>query len=418
LGLRTYKRVILTLGASLLAVGAFLFGAAAYSQKYWPFGGRFELLDLVTARLQGSIARATDQYDKTEIESGYHDLVVERYPLKFRDWGPTGPLLVLGQSEFLVGTRLGEVYRVVLNSGKAEETLIGKIAVDENNETSAGVKDFLLTGAHSLLATVVTYQPSRGCFSMLLLEFEFDTAAKKLEQRRQLLETHPCVKPALNPEQGGRMIKFSADSILVSVGEGRKRLGGQLGKILKVQLADGAVTDFASGTRNAQGLFRDVESGQIFETEHGPRGGDEFNLIQQGKDYGWPKVSYGTPYEGAEAPPVEPGEVSGDHTGYEQPIFTFIPSIGISNLVRYPANGSEFPRWRDDFLVASLRAQSLYRMRLLDGRIIFAEPIDIGERIRDLDVLPNGAIVLKTDTPRLVIISHRSADRAATPDRP
>ena len=408
----THKRVVFALAGLLVVVGAFLLGGLAYSANYWPFGSRFEVLDTVIARVQGRIKRATDQYANTEIASGYHNLVVERYPLNFRDWGPTGPLLVLGQKEFLVGTRLGEVYRVVLNNGKAEDTLIGKIAVNENDDVRAGVKDFFLTGPQSLLATVVTYHPSRDCYSMLLLEFQFDLAAKKLEQKRQLLEVYPCMKPE-GPldlaEAGGRVIKYSDDSILLSVGSFGRGLGGQRGKILIVRIADGAVTEFASGTRNAQGLFRDVKTGQIFETEHGPRGGDEFNLIQQGKDYGWPKVSYGTPNTRADAPPVEPGDLTGDHTGYEQPIFTFIPSIGIGNLVRYPASGGEFPRWRNDFLVASLRAQTLYRMRLLDGRVIFSEPIPMGERIRDLDVLPNGAIVLKTDTPRLVIISHQSA---------
>jgi glucose/arabinose dehydrogenase len=183
---------------------------------------------------------------------------------------------------------------------------------------------------------------------------------------------------------------------------------GDNGRIFRIRLLDGKASVFVAGTRNPQGLFVDEDSRLVFETEHGPRGGDGVNVLREGIDYGWPNVTYGTNYTVIDDASVSDTCLTtcGEHPGYELPLFAFVPSVGISNLVRYPSSGEEFHRWRGDLLVGSLRAETLYRLKYIDGRIVLAEPIPLGERLRDIALLPSGSIAVKTDSQKLLILSR------------
>ena len=119
----------------------------------------------------------------------------------------------------------------------------------------------------------------------------------------------------------------------------------------------------------------------ILSTEHGPRGGDEINNIFFNKNYGWPISSYGDSY-------FEKNKIKykKDHFshGFKEPVFSFVPSIGISELIKLPNNFSAY--WKDNFIVSSLNGSSLYRIKFNEGlnKIISYEKIYIGERVRDL----------------------------------
>ncbi len=141
--------------------------------------------------------------------------------------------------------------------------------------------------------------------------------------------------------------------------------------------------------RNPQGLYID-ENNNIWETEHGPQGGDELNLIKQNRNYGWPFVTYGTHYDTYIWPP---SKEQGRHDGYERPIHAWTPSIAISNLIQIKTRPQQ---WDEDFLVASFGA-GLFRLRIREGRVILAEPINIDARIRDLEQMNDGTVVLWTD---------------------
>jgi cytochrome c2 len=176
------------------------------------------------------------------------------------------------------------------------------------------------------------------------------------------------------------------------------------GKVLKID-SDGTAEIFSSGHRNGEGLFVTGE-GTIWETEHGPTGGDELNLLMEGANYGWADVSYGT----------ETGvliwgltDVSQNHGSYEEPRFTWIPSVGISHLIEL--GGKQFPAWEGDLLAASLAAQSLFRIRVRDGRVVYVERIVIGGRIRDLIEDSEGRILLWMDDAYLVTIENGGNDR-------
>ena len=104
---------------------------------------------------------------------------------------------------------------------------------------------------------------------------------------------------------------------------------------------------YSYGHRNPQGLYRDSQTEEIFAHEHGPQGGDELNLIQKGKNYGWPRTTYGKEYVSGRdiAPETYPNT--------EQPLLYWVPSIAPSGLIRY--RGKEFLKWQGDFLVGSLK---------------------------------------------------------------
>lgn len=173
-----------------------------------------------------------------------------------------------------------------------------------------------------------------------------------------------------------------------------------LGRLLRIDLASGEVEIVARGFRNPQGLVRDG-AGNIWQTEHGPEGGDELNLLKPGLDYGWPHVTHGTQY-GSKVWPYN--EEQGRHDGYEKPVYAWIPAIGISNLV--VSDSVHFPLWQGDFLVASMISRTLYRVRMNEGHVMFVEPMEIGARIRDITQMPDGRIALLADSARILFLQR------------
>ena len=147
------------------------------------------------------------------------------------------------------------------------------------------------------------------------------------------------------------------------------------------------------GHRNAQGLFVD-DDGTIWLHEHGPRGGDEINIITAGKNYGWPVVSYGREYRGGDAIGIG---VSAP--GYEDPLVEWTPSIAPSGLIRY--SGKMFPEWEGDLFVGALAGKHLRRVEIgTRNRVVGQESLLVGQigRIRDiLEAQEDGAIYVITD---------------------
>jgi len=153
------------------------------------------------------------------------------------------------------------------------------------------------------------------------------------------------------------------------------------GKILFIDFEKNNPIIFSKGHRVAQGLY--TEGNLIISTEHGPRGGDEINKILFNKNYGWPISSYGEKYRSAETnkPHYLKNHAS---SGFEEPIFTFVPSIGISEIISLPNSFSK--HFENNFIVSSLAGKSLHRLKFDKNynKVIFNEKIFIGSRIRDL----------------------------------
>ena len=212
-------------------------------------------------------------------------------------------------------------------------------------------------------------------------------------------------------DSGGRMVMLDDNRLLFSVGDyqvdgwNRAEILAQnndvaYGKTVQIDLDTGAATIFSSGHRNPQGLYAGPD-GAVWLTEHGPRGGDELNLVLKGANYGWPMVTYGTEY-GEKVWPLSQNQ--GQHEGYQRPVYAWIPSIAVSNVTGVEGEG--FPLWKGDLLVASYK-QSLWRLRVREGRVIYAEPISVLQRngrIRDLMEDQQGRIVLWLDGGSIAIL--------------
>ena len=182
------------------------------------------------------------------------------------------------------------------------------------------------------------------------------------------------------------------------------------GKLIQINLADLSTRYMVKGLRNPQGLVV-TSSGAILESEHGPQGGDELNLLEEGKNYGWPFVTYGLNY-GDNQWPLQ--NEQGRHEGYEKPLMTWIPSIATSNIIEAAAPAE----WQGDILLGTLKEQSIYRLRFDSGRIIFSEKIFVGERVRDLEQLADGTIVLWTDNARFMELQPEVREYHVQQDKP
>jgi cytochrome c2 len=204
-----------------------------------------------------------------------------------------------------------------------------------------------------------------------------------------------------NVEAGGRLA-FKDGRLYLTIGDyetARAPLDPRsgFGKIVEIDLDTLQHKVISKGHRNPEGLLITAE-GDMFSTEHGPSGGDELNLITEGADYGWPHVTLGTDYGKYSWQNARAGE----HAGYQVPVFAWVPSVGLSNLIQVSGFS---PRWDGDLLVASLKATSLFRMRRDKNRIVYVEPIWIGQRIRDIQQIEDGTIVLWTDDTQLLFVS-------------
>ncbi len=150
------------------------------------------------------------------------------------------------------------------------------------------------------------------------------------------------------------------------------------------------------GHRNPQGLALDPRDGTIYNTEHGPRGGDELNLIAAGKNYGWPVITFGMNYNGTPMVAITEKE------GMEQPLTVWVPSIAVCGLDFYV--GEKFPKWQNDLLVGALAKQEIRRVRIENQKVVSQEVIfkNFG-RVRDVATGPDGFIYVLTNGPdRLV----------------
>ncbi len=224
-----------------------------------------------------------------------------------------------------------------------------------------------------------------------------------------LFDTAPCLPltPGLRTTEAGGSLEVLADGgILVTVGDhGLNGPGEPLiaqdaaadyGKTLLLQ--GNRATPFTLGHRNPQGLFV-THDGALWSTEHGPRGGDELNLLVRGANYGWPLVTYGTEYGQTQWRLSAP---DGDHGAFVEPVQAFVPSPGPSDLIE--VSSPRFPRWAGDLLIATMPAKGLLRVRVRDGRAVVVEPIELGHRIRDLTQGASGELLLLTDEGSLIVV--------------
>jgi glucose/arabinose dehydrogenase len=216
--------------------------------------------------------------------------------------------------------------------------------------------------------------------------------------------------PSSGNHYGCRIAQSPDNNLFLAMGEHfstrdqAQNLGNHLGKLIRIT-PDGAVPNdnpfvgqqgakpeiWSYGHRNPQGLAFNPRSGALWEQEHGPRGGDEINIVGKGKNYGWPVIGYGIDYNGAKI------HESTAKAGMEQPIKYWVPSIAPSGMAFYTSD--LIPKWKGSLLVGALAGQMLVRLSLDGDKVTGEERLlqDLGERIRDVRQGPDGALYLLTD---------------------
>jgi glucose/arabinose dehydrogenase len=229
--------------------------------------------------------------------------------------------------------------------------------------------------------------------------------------------------PKLDSKQhyGSRLVFARDGRLFVTLGDrGSQRDAAQdpgtyFGKVLRIGRDGSAPADnpfagragarpevFSTGHRNVQGATLHPVTGELWAHEHGPRGGDEVNVVRAGLNYGWPVITYGREYYG---PAIGEGTA---RAGMEQPLHYWVPSIAPSGMAFYTADA--IPAWRGNLLVGALAAQQLVRLELTaDDRVAHEERITLGERIRAVVPGPDGAVYLLTDTGRASRLLRLSA---------
>ncbi len=230
----------------------------------------------------------------------------------------------------------------------------------------------------------------------------------RFSDRQRLLEARPWYHGGI--VYGGRLA-FRDGFLYVTIGDRwdlrhlSQSPGSHIGKILRLH-DDGAVPEdnpfvgipgavpevFSLGNRNAQGLAVQPGTNRLFAHEHGPKGGDEVNVIEAGKNYGWPVISYGVEYDDE---PV--GDRLTHHDGMEQPLHYWVPSIAPSDMLFY--TGDDFPGWHGSLLSGALAKTHLNRLVLDESGVVHEERLleDRELRVRMVDQGPDGSLYIGVD---------------------
>ncbi|MFB9055802.1 PQQ-dependent sugar dehydrogenase [Mariniflexile ostreae] len=236
----------------------------------------------------------------------------------------------------------------------------------------------------------------------------------KLVEKQQLYKASPNSKKG---QHFGSRIAFDNDGYLYfSIGDrGDRDLNPQditrdCGKIYRLH-DDGTIpvdnpfvhsehakkAIYSYGHRNPQGLVKNPETGAIWSHEHGPQGGDEINIIQKGKNYGWPVISYGINYSGTSFTDIT------EKKGMEQPVFYWVPSIAPSGMAF--VSSDKYPEWSGSLLVGALKFQYLERLVLEKGKVVKREKLmEKAGRIRNVVQAPDGYIYVAVEGKGIVKI--------------
>ncbi len=315
---------------------------------------------------------------------------------------PDGHMLVTEKHD-------GELHVVTPTGGKSPP-VAGVPEVDGGGQ--GGLLDVALDPDYgkSQFIYLSYYQPREDGNGLAVARARLTLGAKpKLDQLQVIFE----MKPTLDSDKhaGGRLVVAPGNMLFITLGErsvmeGRvqaRDLGSHFGKIVRIH-PDGSVPKdnpfvdrpgarpeiWTYGHRNVLGAALDADN-RLWVAEMGPRGGDELNLIERGKDYGWPTIGYGEEYSGAaihDSPRAK---------GMQQPVYYWDPVISPGALMIYDAD--LISEWRGNFLIAGLSSQALIRLRVENQRVVGEERLltDREERLREVVQGPEGAVYLLTD---------------------
>jgi len=316
----------------------------------------------------------------------------------------------LPDGRILVTTKDGAMHVVSQENGEASPPIEGVPAV--MSEGQGGLLDVALAPDFESSSRIYFSfsEPREGgngtsVASARLTEEEGKLALQDVKVIFQQMPTYDGDK-----HFGSRLVFGPEGQLYVTVGErsdretrvGAQDLGSGFGKVFRIDAEGKALSDnpfakqegalpeiWSYGHRNLQAATLDGQ-GRLWTVEHGPKGGDELNRPEAGKNYGWPKVTYGIEYSGG---PV--GEGITTLQGTEQPAYYWDPVIGPSGMAFY--NGDAIPEWKGAFLIGGLVSQGLVVLHMEGDKVAREERVPLDARIRDVKVAPDGTVFAVTE---------------------
>ncbi len=338
-----------------------------------------------------------------------------------RDLQNPWSIAFLPDNRMLVTERPGRL-RIVSTDGKVSAPLGGVPKVHAKGQ--GGLLDVALSPGFSqnrLVFLSFAEERGEGRAGTSVARGRLNEAGTALENTQVIFRQEP--PHTGNNHWGSRLVFDSGGNLFVTLGE-RFDLRDQaqnpanlLGKLVHITPDGKPAPDnpflnqkgtrpeiWSIGHRNVQGAALNPTTGQLWTAEHGARGGDEINIPQKGKNYGWPIITYGVDYSG-----VKIGEGTAK-AGMEQPVYYWDPSIAPSGMAFY--TGDKFPAWRGNILVGALAGELLARLEVNGDKITGEERMlqNLGERIRDVRQGPDGFIYLLTDSAQGRVLRMRPAD--------
>ena len=327
-------------------------------------------------------------------------------------------LAFLPGGEILVTERLPGTMRILDTKGAVSEPLAGVSVVKSPAAKDIGLLDVALDpnfgSNHRIFFTFFEYIDNTDS-NTYVARARLDQAKRALTDVTVIFRSQSAIpSKRLGAKTGGRIAIGRDGNLFLTTGDRSdsppwdvaQKLDNHLGKVLHLT-PDGAPAPdnpfigkpgvlpeiWAYGIRSPEGLAFDPRTGRLWQHDHGPRGGDELNIIEKGKNYGWPVIVHGIDY---------PGTAIGDgithKDGMEEPVYYWDPVIAPSGLAFY--TGNVFPQWKNSIFVGGLRGMMLDRLTLANDKVVAEEALltDLRTRIRDVRVGPDGAVYVLTDS--------------------
>ena len=329
-----------------------------------------------------------------------------------KPWG----IINLPDGRFLITSKTGYL-NILSSDGKATSKVEGLPKVDDKGQ--GGLLDVALDPdfANNKMIFWSFSEPVPGGNHTAVAKGKLSADERKIENPTVIFRATPTYD---GDKHYGSRLEFDKDGYLfVSTGERSdletrpyaQKQDSYLGKILKItkdgkpapgnpNLAGWKPEIYSTGHRNPQGMAID-EKGQIWDAEMGPRGGDEINLIQPGKNYGWGDVTYGIEYSGKKI-----NNATTQKTGTEQPVYYWDPSISMSGITFYTGNISE---WKNNLFLGCLSGEKIIRLVIKDNKVMGEEWLleDKEDRIRDVLNGNDGNLYAVSDSGKLYKISKK-----------
>ena len=331
-----------------------------------------------------------------------------------KPWG----IVALPDGRFLITEKEGTM-RIVSNTGAVSEPITGIPPV--NSRGQGGLLGLTLDPSFES-NRMVYWSFSENVEGGTLTSIAKGTLSaddKRMENVSVIYRATPAYQGTLH--YGGRLLFDKSGNLVISTGERSDRetrpqaqsLNSGLGKIIRITTNGQAASGnpgvstarpeiYSYGHRNVQGLAWHPETGDLWENEFGPRGGDEINLIQAGKNYGWPTITYGIEYGGGKI-----GEAIQKRDGMEQPVYYWDPVVSPSGMTFY--SGDAIPEWKNNLFIAALSGQHIVRLVINNNRVTGEERLlgNEGERFRDVTQGRDGALWAVTDGGKLYRVGKK-----------